>query len=145
LDDRTRASFRKLPNVTYHGPFDGFEALPVEDYDVFLNNSQWEGLPNVLIEALSCGLPIVSSNVGGIGELVRHEETGLLVTPYDDVDQYVAALERLYRDPRLARRLADEGRQLVAERHSWEAFAEAVRAVPGYVEVPASLPAQLSA
>lgn len=145
LECQGRWSFRSLPNVTHHGPFNGFESLPVEDYDVFLNNSQWEGLPNALIEALSCGLPVVSSDVGGIGELVRHEETGLLVEPFDDVDQYVAALERLHRDPPLARRLADEGRQLVAERHSWDAFVEAVRAVPGYLEAPTKIVAKQSA
>ncbi|WP_421864788.1 glycosyltransferase [Motiliproteus sp.] len=49
--------------------------------DVFVFSSIWEGTPKVLVEAMARGLPIVSSDVGGIKSLIQHEKTGLLVPP----------------------------------------------------------------
>ena len=72
------------PNVRFYGPFDGFSSLPLERFDAFLYTSQWDGLPNVLLEAGASGLPIIASNVGGVAELVHDGETGLLASPYDD-------------------------------------------------------------
>ncbi len=42
-----------------------------------------DGIPNVLVEAMACGLPVVSTAVAGIPELVRHGENGLMVSPRD--------------------------------------------------------------
>ena len=42
-----------------------------------------DGIPNVLVEAMACGLPVVSTAVAGIPELVRHGENGLMVAPHD--------------------------------------------------------------
>ena len=47
--------------------------------DLFVLPSDYEGLPIVIIEAMSCGKPIVSSNVGGIGEIVYNGENGYVV------------------------------------------------------------------
>lgn len=74
-----------------------------------------DGMPTVLTEALARGLPVVSTTVEGIGELVRHGETGLLVPP-DDPAALADAIELLRRDRGLARRLGRAGRELVAER-----------------------------
>ena len=51
----------------------------LEMMDVFLFTSLSEGLPNVLIEAQAFGLPVVSTRVGGVSEVVSHRKTGLLV------------------------------------------------------------------
>ncbi len=139
MTDRARVSFRGLSNVTYHGAFSGFANLPVAEYDVFLNTSQWEGLPNVLLEAMAVGLPVVSSDVGGISEAVEHGENGLLVAPFDDVEQYVAALKQMHQDRNALQHMIRHGRQFVATRHSWEAFREAVRQVPGYLTAESRL------
>jgi glycosyltransferase involved in cell wall biosynthesis len=57
-----------------------------------------EGTPNCVMEALSCGLPIVATRVGGIPDIVEHERTGLLIDK-GDVKGLAAALLTLLRDP----------------------------------------------
>jgi colanic acid/amylovoran biosynthesis glycosyltransferase len=71
-----------------------------------------EGLPNVLIEALACGLPVVTTRLSGIPELVIDGVTGALATP-GDPDALAAALERVLDDPGAARRWAEAGRAKV--------------------------------
>lgn len=74
-----------------------------------------DGMPTVLTEALARGLPVISTDVAGIPELVRDHETGLLVPP-EDPAALADAIEMLLRDRELARRLGLAGRDLVAER-----------------------------
>lgn len=72
--------------------------------DILALSSLWEGLGMVLIEAASESLPLVSFNVGGVTEIVRDGETGLLVAP-KDVNGLCDAIVRLSRDPALRTRL----------------------------------------
>jgi glycosyltransferase involved in cell wall biosynthesis len=75
-----------------------------------------DGLPQVLMEAMACGLPAVSTRLVGIPDLVIHEETGLLVPP-GAAERVADALHRLKEDPELATRLAEAG-----QRHAREHF-----------------------
>lgn len=68
-----------------------------------------DGIPNVLVEAMAAGLPVVSTSVSGIPELVRHEESGLLVPP-EDPERLAEAIARLVGDESLRSRLARQGR-----------------------------------
>lgn len=77
-----------------------------------IRNGDLDGIPTVLMEAMAMEIPVVASRVGGIPELVRHEETGLLVDP-DDPEALAEALARLLEDQELSRRLAKAGRDLV--------------------------------
>ena len=54
------------PNVAYRGEFFAFGKLPLKDYKLFLYTALFDGMPNILLEAASHGMPIVSSPVGGI-------------------------------------------------------------------------------
>ncbi|RMH37815.1 MAG: TIGR03088 family PEP-CTERM/XrtA system glycosyltransferase [Nitrospirae bacterium] len=68
--------------------------------DIFVLPSLREGLSNTILEAMASGLPVVATNVGGNPELVKHEETGLLI-PVDDLEALVHAIRRYHDDPRL--------------------------------------------
>ena len=79
--------------------------------DVFVLPSRHEGMPNALLEAMSCGLPaIVSDASPGPLELVRHEETGLAV-PADDTGSLAQAIDRLIENPGLRQRIGEAGRR----------------------------------
>lgn len=71
-----------------------------------------DGIPVVLMEAMAMEIPVVSTRVSGIPELVRDGETGLLVEP-DDPQGLAEAIAHLLSDRALARRLAVAGRELV--------------------------------
>lgn len=70
-----------------------------------------DGIPNTVIEALSYGMPVVSTNINALPEVVRHEETGLAVPPSDPA-ALADAIQRLVEHPEEARRLGEQGRQL---------------------------------
>lgn len=71
-----------------------------------------EGIPVVLMEAMSSGVPVVASDLSGIPELVEHERSGLLVPPRDP-EALATALRRLHDDPALRRALGAAGRSKV--------------------------------
>ena len=81
-----------------------------------------DGIPNVLLEAMAAGTPVVATGVSGIPELVRAEVNGLLVPP-DDAEALADALVRLHRDPELAARLAEQGRETVRAQFDGERMA----------------------
>jgi glycosyltransferase involved in cell wall biosynthesis len=80
-----------------------------------LENGDRDGIPNVLLEAMSCGVPVVSTPVSGIPELVEDGTNGLLV-PQDDPEALAAALRKLHENPDLVSRFGHGGRTTVRER-----------------------------
>jgi glycosyltransferase involved in cell wall biosynthesis len=91
--------------------------------DVFALISRGEGMPNVVLEAQASGLAVLGTRVRGTEELIRHEESGLLVD-YGDEAALREALGRLIADRSLRRRLGAGGRRN-AEGYSWDSVAEA--------------------
>jgi len=88
--------------------------------DVFVLPSFAEGVPVVLMEAMSMTIPCVSTLVAGIPELIAHGEEGLL-TPSGDAASLEAALDRLLADPGLRRRLGQAGRRKVLAAYDLDA------------------------
>jgi glycosyltransferase involved in cell wall biosynthesis len=93
-------------------------------------NGDRDGLPVVLLEALARALPVVTTAVAGIPEVVKDRVTGLLVPP-DDPQALARGLGELLDDRELARRLGASGRQLVRQTRSPAARVDALRRVLG--------------
>lgn len=83
-----------------------------------------DGLPNVIIEAVANGVPVVATRTAGIPDLVRHGETGFLYEP-GDIQQLTAHMGRLLTDDLLRERFSQGGRQ-VAYAFSWDVVAPQV-------------------
>jgi glycosyltransferase involved in cell wall biosynthesis len=90
--------------------------------DVVVNPSLYEGMPNVVLEAMACGLPVVASAVPGNDSLVLPGKTGYLFN-LGDGDAFCAALREIGEKPALARVLGKSGRHRVEEEYSWERVA----------------------
>jgi glycosyltransferase involved in cell wall biosynthesis len=99
-----------------------------EAFDVFALSSLREGLPNVLLEALSMGVPAVATRVAGVPRLLCDGENGLLIEP-GSVDALAVALLRLLRDADLRARLAAAGRRTVENDYSFAARMEKVAGI----------------
>src|SRR3954468_20460427 len=87
-----------------------------------LSTGDRDGIPNVLVEAMACALPVVTTGVSGIPELVEHERNGLLV-PENDPAVVAAALLRLRDDPERAARLGAAARATVGRRFDGDLLA----------------------
>jgi glycosyltransferase involved in cell wall biosynthesis len=87
-----------------------------------------DGIPNVLMEAMACGLPVVTTCISGIPELVSHELNGLLVPPENPV-ALADAIARIQGDPALAARLSSEARATVDARFNGFVLAEGLAAL----------------
>jgi glycosyltransferase involved in cell wall biosynthesis len=85
-----------------------------------------DGLPNVILEAMASGLPVVASAISGIPLAVVDGETGLLV-PEGDPVALAGALGRLAADPGLAREMGARGRERAVAELTWDAVAERYR------------------
>lgn len=109
----------ELRNVDFVGRVP-HEAMPelYDRADIYLNTPRIDNMPNSILEAYASGLPIVTSDAGGIPYIVRDGDTGLMVPAGDDEAVARAAL-RLLEDPDLASRLAAAGRREVEERYAW--------------------------
>ena len=86
---------------------DAFVLTPTQTED-----GDRDGIPNVLVEAMACGLPVVTTTAGGITELVRHDVNGLLCDA-EDIDAIARSIGAVLADPGLRSRLGAAGRRTV--------------------------------
>jgi glycosyltransferase involved in cell wall biosynthesis len=91
-----------------------------------------EGVPQALAQAMLAGLPCVTTNVGGIGELARHEETALVV-PSENVAALRGALQRLLVDDLLRKNLGEAARRHAAANFSYQGMLDSMERIYGQV------------
>jgi N-acetyl-alpha-D-glucosaminyl L-malate synthase BshA len=87
--------------------------------EAFALSSELEGAPLSLLEAMSCALPVISTAVGGIPEIIQDGENGLLV-PFGDIDAYADKLYAILTDSSLAMELGQAARQTILQNHTAE-------------------------
>jgi len=90
----------------------------------FVLSSLWEGMPNVVLEAMAAGVPVVSTRVEGTKELVTSGETGILVEPGNSV-ALATEIGRVFNDPDRATKLAYSGQRLVVKDFTWNSVVNA--------------------
>ncbi|MDF1798938.1 MAG: glycosyltransferase family 4 protein [Planctomycetota bacterium] len=96
------------------------------DLDVLLATSRNEGLPVAMIEAHAAGVPVVSTNVGGVGEVVAHERTGMLGA---DPDELAFHLDKLLADAGVRSSYASRARLRVATRYDARSLADRLEGI----------------
>lgn len=97
--------------------------------DLFVCASQWaEPLARVHYEAMAAGLPILTTDRGGNGEVVREGVNGRFIRPHDQVDAYAERIIALLRNPGERERLGRAGRAQVEAQHSWRHVGERLAA-----------------
>ena len=116
------------------------------DSTVFILPSYAEGMPMALLEAMSWGLPVIGTPVGGVPQVVESEVNGLLVGP-GDIEGLARALARLLQDPDLRQRLGDAARNTIETRfalsHALNQLTDIYRRLG--LEPPRPTPAQAAA
>lgn len=86
--------------------------------DIFVMPSEIEGFGVAALEASAAGLPVLASKVGGIPEVVKDGETGILIPPGDQ-NAIAQAVVKLAQDPQLRHKLGENGRRFVVENFTW--------------------------
>ncbi len=94
----------------------------LEQAKILILPSLYEGLPNVILEAMSMGIPVIATRVGGIPDVIKDGETGLLVDP-GRVDELAISMKRLIENHRLWEKLADNCFE-VAKKYAWGCVVE---------------------
>jgi hypothetical protein len=111
-------------NITFLGSVP-YEEIPfyLKKADVFVRASRSEGMGNSFAEALSVGVPIIGTPVGGITDIIKNNETGMFCR-VDDPEDLAKKILQLFRDGDLVAQLKEKGRRLVEERFSWDRIAQ---------------------
>jgi glycosyltransferase involved in cell wall biosynthesis len=104
------------------------------DADLFVLPTRADNLPNTVLESLACGTPVVSFDVGGVGDAVRHLGTGWLAPP-EDVESLATGIRTLLADDELRARLGRNARALAEQ--EWDSRVEAERFAALYEELVA--------
>ena len=115
-----------IPNNIYlNGEYKKLHHILGTKYDVFVYTSQWDGLPNILLEIAETGIPIIAPDVGGVGELIDNT-TGVFVEDYEDVDAYVEGIEQILSNPDEALQRSVNLKNRVANNFCLEKFSKKI-------------------
>ncbi|MCM3746829.1 glycosyltransferase family 4 protein [Paenibacillus pasadenensis] len=110
--------------------------------DVFVCSSQWqEPLARVHYEAMAAGIPIITTNRGGNGEIVTHGVNGYIVREYKKVESFAGAISFMLSNPQKALQMARNGRQKAESSFTFEHVAERLNNV--YIEAYRSVPTKM--
>ena len=107
-------------HVEFVGQVEPSDVYPfVSRHHFMVMPSRRESFGVAALEAAACARAVIASDVGGIPEVVRHGETGILVPP-ENPDKLAEAIIKLARDADLRNKMGQSGREFVTERYLWE-------------------------
>lgn len=116
---------RDCPNVRECGRYKSFSEIDVDEYDCLLMTTQWEGIPNILLEAGIRGLPVIAPVVGGVPETLGNER-GYTVSHFDSLQGYAEAIRSCLGDRGEAAGRAARLMAYIHDNHSDAALDEAL-------------------
>lgn len=116
-----------LPNIDI---VDNISPSEIHEYlfkmDIFILISNWEGFPYTILEAMSCGLPVIASNVGGVSEAVD-SSCGILVN--NNTGQISEAILSLVNDKELRLKMGERAREIISQKFSLEKMLKEIEGV----------------
>lgn len=118
------------PNVVFEGVYDRLADIPLHACNAWLYTSEWDGVPQLLLEVCMTGIPVVGALAGGTGELLD-EETSFPVRDVLDPQAYAAGLRTVLDDEAAARDKARRLRERLAATRTPENYAACLRAALG--------------
>lgn len=124
--ERLAAEQHVSSRVHFLGRRDDIPSL-LKSSEMLVLPSRWEGMPNVVLEAMAAAVPVIATRVEGSTELIRDGETGLLVAS-EDVAELARAIHSLLCSPELRRGVAERAFEDVARHRSWERVVDAYEA-----------------
>ena len=105
-------------SFTFYGELDDVNIL-YRKLDVFVLSSRSEGTPNVILESMSYGLPVVSTEVGGVSEIIKHMENGMLVKSEDKYNLSKSIIE-LIENKKLRKKISENSENFIQNKYSVE-------------------------
>ncbi len=118
----SKKDFSNKANMEYEGGFNGLNSIDLSNYDCLLYTSHIDGLPNIILEAAACGIPIIASNAGGVGDFVKDKDTGLLVDEKDNVDAYIEKILYAKNHKRELKDYSKNAQMLLKKQHDWNGY-----------------------
>jgi len=126
-EERARLEAMQVEGTHFTGRVD--DAVPyLQTADLFVLPSSTEGLSNSMLEAMSVGLPVIATSVGGAPDVIQHRVSGWLIPP-DDLDSLLHGLETLLEDNALRFTLGSNARQRVLSDFSLDSVARRLAAL----------------
>lgn len=123
-------NLKKLPNIQYFGKYESFHEIATKNnYKAFLYTTKFDGMPNVLIEAISNGLPVIAYDVGGISELIHSD---CLLNHSDSFESNLDKIKNILSDECLLKSTWQYSHDILISRHSWNHFISSLESINGY-------------
>jgi len=122
--------FNQYENAYTYGAYKGgLSCIDYSNYDLFLYTSWFDGMPNTVLEALSLGIPVISSNVGGIKEIIEEGKTGFLVDDIFNEDAYLNKIEYVIQNKRILNDIRKNAFEKLKKQHSWKIYLDKLREI----------------
>jgi glycosyltransferase involved in cell wall biosynthesis len=123
-EDELLTSMITKMNLQKNVKFLGYVDNIVEFYNngkVFVLTSRTEGLPRTVIEAMACGVPCVTSNVGDMGDVIDNDKNGYLINDYKNLESFVVKINLLLSDNLKYDEMSENSRRKIKKKYSYEA------------------------